>query len=117
MRSSNIQEGSFRTIDVTAAPVVIKPLSTVKIVHHPNASIFVRPTNTIANPKSISTDAMIMSAGFIGLIDSLVFFITRLYQKDAICDVFNNFFGAGGENRTLIVCLEGRHISHYTTPA
>ena len=25
--------------------------------------------------------------------------------------------GAGGENRTLIVCLEGRHISHYTTPA
>jgi hypothetical protein len=27
------------------------------------------------------------------------------------------FIGAGGENRTLIVCLEGRHISHYTTPA
>lgn len=27
------------------------------------------------------------------------------------------FFGAGGENRTLIACLEGRHISHYTTPA
>jgi hypothetical protein len=26
-------------------------------------------------------------------------------------------FGAGGENRTLIACLEGRHISHYTTPA
>lgn len=26
-------------------------------------------------------------------------------------------FGAGGENRTRIVCLEGRHISHYTTPA
>lgn len=25
--------------------------------------------------------------------------------------------GAGGENRTLIACLEGRHISHYTTPA
>jgi hypothetical protein len=25
--------------------------------------------------------------------------------------------GAGGENRTRIVCLEGRHISHYTTPA
>ena len=27
------------------------------------------------------------------------------------------YFGAGGENRTRIVCLEGRHISHYTTPA
>lgn len=27
------------------------------------------------------------------------------------------FFGAGGENRTRIACLEGRHISHYTTPA
>ena len=25
--------------------------------------------------------------------------------------------GAGGENRTLITCLEGRYISHYTTPA
>ena len=30
---------------------------------------------------------------------------------------YSFFFGAGGENRTLIVCLEGRHISHYTTPA
>lgn len=28
-----------------------------------------------------------------------------------------SLIGAGGENRTLIVCLEGRHISHYTTPA
>ena len=27
------------------------------------------------------------------------------------------YFGAGGENRTRIACLEGRHISHYTTPA
>lgn len=26
-------------------------------------------------------------------------------------------YGAGGENRTLVACLEGRHISHYTTPA
>lgn len=26
-------------------------------------------------------------------------------------------YGAGGENRTRIACLEGRHISHYTTPA
>ena len=25
--------------------------------------------------------------------------------------------GAGGENRTLIACLEGRNISRYTTPA
>lgn len=25
--------------------------------------------------------------------------------------------GAGGENRTRITCLEGRYISHYTTPA
>ena len=25
--------------------------------------------------------------------------------------------GAGGENRTLITCLEGTYISHYTTPA
>lgn len=25
--------------------------------------------------------------------------------------------GAGGENRTLITCLEGRYMSHYTTPA
>lgn len=25
--------------------------------------------------------------------------------------------GAGGENRTRILCLEGRYISHYTTPA
>ncbi len=25
--------------------------------------------------------------------------------------------GAGGENRTLVTCLEGRYISHYTTPA
>lgn len=30
---------------------------------------------------------------------------------------FGFYFGAGGENRTLIACLEGRHISHYTTPA
>lgn len=27
------------------------------------------------------------------------------------------FLGAGGENRTLITCLEGTYISHYTTPA
>ena len=26
-------------------------------------------------------------------------------------------FGAGGENRTHVTCLEGRYISHYTTPA
>jgi hypothetical protein len=26
-------------------------------------------------------------------------------------------YGAGGENRTLVICLEGRYISHYTTPA
>ena len=25
--------------------------------------------------------------------------------------------GAGGENRTLVTCLEGRYINHYTTPA
>ncbi len=29
----------------------------------------------------------------------------------------STFYGAGGENRTLVACLEGRHISHYTTPA
>jgi hypothetical protein len=27
------------------------------------------------------------------------------------------YFGAGGENRTRITCLEGTYISHYTTPA
>ena len=27
------------------------------------------------------------------------------------------YSGAGGENRTRITCLEGRYISHYTTPA
>lgn len=36
--------------------------------------------------------------------------------------MFNNLselvhYGAGGGNRTLIFCLEGRHNSHYTTPA
>ena len=30
---------------------------------------------------------------------------------------YDILIGAGGENRTLIVCLEGRHISRYTTPA
>jgi hypothetical protein len=29
----------------------------------------------------------------------------------------NLLYGAGGENRTLVTCLEGRYISHYTTPA
>ena len=28
-----------------------------------------------------------------------------------------NQSGAGGENRTLVTCLEGTYISHYTTPA
>lgn len=30
---------------------------------------------------------------------------------------FSSDFGAGGENRTHVTCLEGRYISHYTTPA
>ena len=40
------------------------------------------------------------------------------YQsKNRIQKRYGFYFGAGGENRTLIACLEGRHISHYTTPA
>ncbi len=31
--------------------------------------------------------------------------------------ITKNGSGAGRENRTLIVCLEGRHISLYTMPA
>ena len=37
-------------------------------------------------------------------------------EKSRIADTAF-FFGAGGENRTLIACLEGTYISHYTTPA
>ncbi len=38
--------------------------------------------------------------------------------KEKSCSVATAFFfGAGGENRTLITCLEGTYISHYTTPA
>ena len=39
-------------------------------------------------------------------------------KKTLIGRVFNHkICGAGGENRTLVTCLEGTYISHYTTPA
>lgn len=40
------------------------------------------------------------------------------YRNQKIRYLLPNFpYGAGGGNRTLIFCLEGRHNSHYTTPA
>lgn len=38
-------------------------------------------------------------------------------QRSNLLSYIRHNFGAGGENRTLITCLEGTYISHYTTPA
>lgn len=38
-------------------------------------------------------------------------------RKKVVSEDTTFFLGAGGENRTLITCLEGTYISHYTTPA
>ena len=40
--------------------------------------------------------------------------LTKVKVYDIVIDFY---FGAGGENRTRIACLEGTYISHYTTPA
>ena len=48
----------------------------------------------------------------------MLYLFRQVYKKpDTECPVVNFRSGAGGENRTLVTCLEGRYISHYTTPA
>lgn len=47
-------------------------------------------------------------------VDKLYYLLSPIRRPHLGC---GSLIGAGGENRTLIVCLEGRHISHYTTPA